>query len=188
MSRGRRRAASTVRFCDACEPHFAPMTMTLTAILQNCMRILQLLLPRDMDARTPLPTLRTNLIRAFDEFGGLRIAVGRDFSRLLVCFSRFGRLSIGAVTGREDNEQPSPRASLASAYSRHSYKLKLVAQRTKYIEHIHIQPAARGAPTSKKFVPGNAAPTSPCCATATRVHPTNPQPHPARREHVSARL
>ena len=95
----------------------------------------------------------------------------------------------GGRRGRhEDNEQPSPRASLASAYSSHSYKLKLVAQRTKYIEHIHIQPAARGAPTSKKFVPGNAAPTSPCCATATqRVYIPRTHNHTRRGENTSPR-
>lgn len=141
----RRRAATTVRSCDACELSFAPMTMTLTAILQNCMRILQLLLRRDMDARTPLPTLRNKTDPSVRRIRWTsRCHSARFLSSSGVLFSSLGRLSNCARDGTKSNR------ALAAALAESvpciaalslSYQLKLVARKSKYIEHIHIQPA-----------------------------------------------
>jgi hypothetical protein len=143
----RRRAATTVRSCDACELSFAPMTMTLTAILQNCMRILQLLLRRDMVARTPLPALRNKTDPSVRRIRWTsRCHSARFLSSSGVLFSSLGRLSNCARDGTKSNRALA--VALAEsvpciAALSHSYKLKLVAQKSKYIEHIQIQPARR---------------------------------------------
>lgn len=123
------------------------MTMTLTAILQNCMRILQLLLRRDMDARTPLPALRNKTDPSVRRIRWTsRCHSARFLSSSGVLFSSLGRLSNCARDGTKSNRALA--VALAEsvpciAALSHSYKLKLVARKSKYIEHIQIQPARR---------------------------------------------
>ena len=144
----RRRAATTVRSCDACELSFAPMTMTLTAILQNCMRILQLLLRRDMDARTPLPALRNKTDPSVRRIRWTsRCHSARFLSSSGVLFSSLGRLSNCARDGTKSNRALA--VALAEsvpciAALSHSYKLKLVARKVK-IYRTHTKYNRRGA-------------------------------------------
>jgi len=121
--------------------------MTLTAILQNCMRILQLLLRRDMVARTPLPALRNKTDPSVRRIRWTsRCHSARFLSSSGVLFSSLGRLSNCARDGTKSNRALA--VALAEsvpciAALSHSYKLKLVARKSKYIEHIQIQPARR---------------------------------------------
>lgn len=138
-----------MRSCDACELSFAPMTMTLTAILQNCMRILQLLLRRDMDARTPLPALRNKTdpsVRRIRWTSRCRSA--RFLSSSGVLFSSLGRLSNCARDGTKSNRALA--VALAEsvpciAALSHSYKLKETRRPKVKMYRTHTNTTARGA-------------------------------------------
>ena len=100
-----------------------------------------------MDARTPLPALRNKTdpsVRRIRWTSRCRSA--RFLSSSGVLFSSLGRLSNCARDGTKSNRALA--VALAEsvpciAALSHSYKLKLVAQKSKYIEHIQIQPARR---------------------------------------------
>ena len=120
--------------------------MTLTAILQNCMRILQLLLRRDMDARTPLPALRNKTDPSVRRIRWTsRCHSARFLSSSGVLFSSLGRLSNCARDGTKSNRALA--VALAEsvpciAALSHSYKLKLVARKSKYRTHTNTTGAA----------------------------------------------